>query len=59
MLLIGRVLFRLYQLYGRDAGTLSAATDAMLGPYTLLIVGLLAGYYMGYALGLMRWRATA
>ena len=59
LLLVGRVLFRLFQLYTTDASTLPAATDALLGPFTLLIVGLLAGYYMGYALGLMRWRATA
>jgi hypothetical protein len=59
LLLVGRVLFRLFQLYGSDASTLPAATNAMLGPFTLLIVGLLAGYYMGYALGLVRWRPTA
>ncbi len=59
LLLVGRVLFRLFQLYTTDASTLPAATDAMLGPFTLLIVGLLAGYYMGYALGLVRWRAAA
>ncbi len=59
LLLIGRVLFRLFQLYTSDASTLPAATNAMLGPFTLLIVGLLAGYYMGYALGLVRWRAIA
>ena len=28
-------------------------------PLALAVFGLLAGYYIGYAVGLVRWRATA
>jgi hypothetical protein len=46
---------------------LSAAPQAMQrgtddfarSPLTLCVFGLLAGYYIAYAIGLVRWRAQA
>ena len=36
-----------------------APADFVSSPLTLLIFGTLAGYYVSYAIGLLRWRATA
>jgi hypothetical protein len=57
LLLAGRVLYRLVEVYRLDPANLPQTPDLMLSPVTLAIVGLLAGYYVGYALGLVRWRA--
>ena len=59
LLLVGRVLYRLVEVYRLDPANLPRTPDLMLSPLTLVVVGLLAGYYMGYALGLVRWRAPA
>ena len=56
LLLVGRVIYRLVEVYRLDGTTLPQTPDLMLSPLTLAIVGLLAGYYVGYALGLVRWR---
>lgn len=56
LLLVGRVLYRLVEVFRLDTRTLPGTTELMPGPLTLVIVGLLAGYYMGYALGLVLWR---
>ena len=53
LLLVGRLLYRLVEIY-RGA---PAATSLALSPLTLLVIGLLAGYYVAYAVGLLRWRA--
>jgi hypothetical protein len=52
LLLVGRMLYRLVEIYRSDP----MATNLALSPLTLLVVGLLAGYYMAYAIGLVRWR---
>jgi hypothetical protein len=52
LLLIGRMLYRLVEVYRMDP----AAANLALSPLTLVVVGLLAGYYMAYAVGLVRWR---
>lgn len=59
LLMFGRILYRAFQManmppelphgFGHFAGT----------PITLSIFGLLAGYYVSYAMGLLRWRSTA
>lgn len=56
LLLVGRILYRLVEIYFIDLTNLPGATDLALSPLTLAVVGLLAGYYMGYAIGLVRWR---
>ena len=52
VLLAGRILYRVYEVI--SAGP--AAADFARSPLTLAVFGLLAGYYVGYAIGLVRWR---
>lgn len=63
LVFIARILYRLFQLYaspeqiygppgGSPPGQMGYATT----PLTLLIIGTLAGYYVTYAIGLLRWR---
>jgi hypothetical protein len=59
LLLVARILYRLVEIYRIDPGVPLAATSLALSPLTLVIVGLLAGYYMAYAIGLVRWTAPA
>ena len=51
-LFAGRVLYRIYEVV--SAGP--AAADFTRSPLTLAVFGLLAGYYIAYAIGLVRWR---
>ena len=52
LLLVGRILYRLVEVYRSDP----AVTSLSLSPLTMVVVGLLAGYYVAYAIGLVRWR---
>jgi hypothetical protein len=59
LLLVARVSYRVAQMYFFAQ---AARTDsiAFLGsPLTLIIFGMLAGYYVAYAIGLLRWRSQA
>ena len=58
LLFIGRVGYRFAQLYlsGASASSHSAFVSS---PLTLAIFGTLAGYYVSYALGLLRWAQRA
>ena len=51
-LFAGRILYRVYEVM--TAGP--AAADFTRSPLTLAVFGLLAGYYVAYAIGLVRWR---
>jgi hypothetical protein len=53
MLFIGRMAYRAYEFYAQGS---FAQHDFVRSPLTLLIFGLLSGYYMTYATGLLRWR---
>jgi hypothetical protein len=44
-------------VYVLHPSTQHSATEFARSPLTLAVFGLLAGYYIGYAIGLMRWRA--
>jgi hypothetical protein len=55
-LFVGRLAFRLVELYLHGSNTRQAQPDFASSPLTLAIFGLLAGYYIGYAAGLVRWR---
>ncbi len=55
LLFVGRVIYRMFELYTESQAQQSAATFAA-SPLTLGIFGLLAGYYVAYAIGLVRWR---
>ena len=55
LLFVGRVVYRLVEAY--LAGNAPQATpDFTRSPVTLAVFGLLAGYYVTYAVGLIRWR---
>jgi len=55
LLFFARVLYRLVQL-SLDTSASHAAPEFAQSSLTLAIFGLLAGYYIAYALGLVRWR---
>jgi hypothetical protein len=57
LLLVGRLFYRLIELYGFDTAARRGAPEFAQSPLTLAIFGLLAGYYIVYALGLVRWRS--
>jgi hypothetical protein len=59
LLLVARLGCRYLQLFGTDVGFASSPADLGRSPLTLLIFGMLAGYYSSYAAGLLRWQATA
>jgi hypothetical protein len=56
LLLFGRVAYRMYQTYALvdqpSATGMNAVTNS---PLTLVIFATLAGYYVTYAVGLLRW----
>jgi hypothetical protein len=60
VLLVARVLYRLFELYSLG-GTLHAqgAEEIARSPVTLLIIGVVFGYYAAYSMGLVRWRHAA
>jgi hypothetical protein len=51
---VGRVIYRMFQVYSMEVQPSPA--DFTGSPLTLAIFGLLAGYYVTYAIGLLRWR---
>jgi prolipoprotein diacylglyceryltransferase len=53
----GRVLYRMFQLYSMDPNVQPNPSDFASSPLTLSIFGLLAGYYVTYAIGLLRYRS--
>jgi len=56
LLFLGRVAYRTAQLYFSAVPVSAATSDFARSPLTLLIFGTLAGYYVTYAVGLLRWR---
>jgi hypothetical protein len=54
VLFLGRMAYRAYQLYAAQ-GQL-AHHEFVTSPLTLFIFGILAGYYMTFAVGLLAWR---
>ncbi len=59
LLLMARIGYRAAQLY-LSAGAAEEGSSAFArNPLTLLIFGMLAGYYIAYAVGLLRWRRRA
>lgn len=58
LLVVGRLVWRFLFAGGAGAGFAAGAGPApppSLTPTTLLLLGTLAGYYVTYALGLLRW----
>jgi hypothetical protein len=58
VLFTGRVIYRLIQLYSMDANAQPNPADFASSPLTLSIFGLLAGYYVTYAIGLLRFKSA-
>jgi hypothetical protein len=56
LLLLGRIIYRLVQVYGASESGTSPPINSATTPLTLLIFGTLAGYYFTYAVGLLRWQ---
>jgi len=53
LLFIGRMGWRAWEFYVNGG---MHQNDFMKSPLTLTIFGILSGYYMTYAIGLLRWR---
>ncbi len=56
LLFVARIAYRFIEIYMIDPGTPRGADDFARSPLTLAVFGLLAGYYIAYAIGLIRWR---
>lgn len=55
LLLFARIGYRAAQLYFAP-GPMDGSAIFVRSPLTLLVFGTLAGYYIAYAVGLLRWR---
>ena len=55
-LFIGRLGYRAYEFYGLDMQHGPAFGSS---PLTLVLMGLVGGFYASYAIGLLRWRRAA
>ncbi|MGZ5156370.1 MAG: hypothetical protein ACXWCV_01545 [Caldimonas sp.] len=57
LLFVGRIVYRFFEIHAFDPNSPRAADDFARSPLTLAVFGLLAGYYISYAIGLLRWRS--
>jgi hypothetical protein len=55
LLFIGRIAYRIVQFTMAGDGSASWSSGFARSPLTLVIFGTLAGYYVSYAIGLLRW----
>jgi hypothetical protein len=56
LLLLGRIIYRLIQVYAASGSAAGPPINQATTPLTLLIFGTLAGYYFTFAVGLLRWQ---
>ncbi len=56
LLLAARIIYRIFQVYGFGADPAGPQLGYATTPLTMIIFGTLAGYYVTYAVGLLRWR---
>jgi hypothetical protein len=56
LLLLGRIIYRLIQVYAVSGSDGPPQINSTTTPLTLFIFGTLAGYYVAYAIGLLRWQ---
>jgi len=56
VLFVGRMSYRMAELYSAYQPAQPGAPEFAYSPLTLGIFGLLVGYYVTYAVGLVRWR---
>jgi hypothetical protein len=58
-LMVGRIGYRMYEVWTLGPNVARNNTEFIRSPVTLVIFGVLAGYYISYATGLVRWRLGA
>lgn len=56
LLFVARIAYRFIEIYAIDPTVPHGMNDFARSPLTLAVFGLLAGYYVAYAIGLVRWR---
>jgi hypothetical protein len=56
LLLFARIAYRAVEMYLSGGMIREGSMAIVRSPLTLVIVGTLAGYYIAYAAGLLRWR---
>jgi hypothetical protein len=56
LLFVARIIYRVVEVYAVEPDVPHGAHDFASSPLTLAVFGLLAGYYIAYAIGLVRWR---
>jgi hypothetical protein len=59
LLFVARILYRFVEIYYLNPGAVRDMREFGSSPLTLAVFGLLAGYYIAYAAGLLRWRFGA
>lgn len=56
LLFVARIAYRFVEVYALEPAMPHQMEDFVRSPLTLAVFGLLAGYYVAYAVGLLRWR---
>jgi hypothetical protein len=56
LLFVARIVYRFVEVYAFEPAIPHGLEDFGRSPLTLAVFGLLAGYYISYAFGLVRWR---
>lgn len=56
LLFVARIVYRLVEVYALEPTMPHGMEDFARSSLTLSVLGLLAGYYISYAIGLVRWR---
>jgi hypothetical protein len=56
LLFVGRIVYRFFEIYAMQPSVPHGSADFARSPLTLAVFGVLAGYYITYAAGLLRWR---
>ena len=58
LLFVARIVYRIFEVYALRSSASPGAADFASSPLTQAVFGLLAGYYIAYAVGLLRWRLS-
>jgi hypothetical protein len=56
LLFVARIIYRIVEVYSIEPTVPHGIEDFARSSLTLAVFGLLAGYYIAYAIGLLRWR---
>ena len=58
LLFVGRIAYRIFEIYGLRTALPDDLSGFAVSRLTLAMFGLLGGYYVTYAIGLIRWRGS-